>query len=292
MGLKRCLITGAGGLIGSHLVAALRGSWEVHAVGRRGSRPAPGHGGIHWYEVDLTDYSATQRLPREIDAVVYLAQSEYFREFPARAVEVFEVNTWQMVRFLDWARRSGARSFILASSGGVYGTTREKMSEEIEIPAGGNLGFYLGTKLCSEIMAENFSPFMSIVVLRFFFVYGRGQRRSMLIPRLVDRIRDGKQITLQGYDGLRLNPTHVADAVSAVRSALDLKGAHKINVGGPEVLSLREIAESIGRHLGKVPLIHVEPGASPRNMIADTTRMAELLQAPVVPFETGVADVL
>lgn len=292
MGVRRCVITGAGGLIGSHLVAELQSTWEIHGVSRHRPKGQEKRGKLHWHNIDLAGRPDFGMLPDEVDSVVYLAQSEYFRDFPDRAVDTFEVNTGQVLRLLDWARRGGVRRFIFASSGGVYGTGHGKMSEEIEIPAGGNLGFYLGTKLCSEIITENYAPFMSTIILRFFFVYGASQRRSMLIPRLVDSVREGKAIRLEGENGVMINPAHVSDGVHAVRRALELEGSHKINVGGPEVLSLRRIGEIIGKAVGKPPAFQVDPNASPRNIIADTAKMSELLQPPTVKFEVGVKDVL
>jgi UDP-glucose 4-epimerase len=292
MGVRKCVITGAGGLIGSHLIPELRPSWEIHALSRQRPDAVEKGENLRWYNVDLAGQPDFRVLPNEVDSVVYLAQSEYFRDFPDRAVDTFEVNTSQVVRLLDWARRAGVRRFIFASSGGVYGTGHGKMSEEIEIPAGGNLGFYLSTKLCSEILTENYAPFMSTIILRFFFVYGAGQRRSMLVPRLVDSVREGKVIRLEGESGVLINPTHVADGVYAIIRALELEGNHKINVGGPEVLSLRRIGEIIGTVVGKSPIFKVEASASPRNVIADTARMSELLQPPTVKFEVGVKDVL
>ena len=227
-------------------------------------------------------------LPSRVDSVIHLAQSEHFREFPERAEDVFQVNTVSALRLLDYARRAGARHFIMASSGGIYGYGEQEFSEEIEITSHGDLGFYLGTKLCAEIIAENYTPFMNIIVLRFFFVYGLGQRRSMLIPRLVQSVIDGRPILLQGQDGIRINPTNVADAVAAIHQTLQVDGSHKINVGGPEVLSLRQISEIIGDVVGKEPQFEVHPGAEPRHLVGDIRKMTRLLQPPEITFRHGI----
>jgi nucleoside-diphosphate-sugar epimerase len=145
--------------------------------------------------------------------------------------------------------------------------------------------------LCSEIVALNYSKLMNVAILRFFFVYGPGQRRSMLIPRLVDSVKNGMPIALQGEEGIRLNPTHVTDAATAITRALGIKGTHKINVAGPEVLSLHQICEIIGDAVGRRPVYAVE-ATTPRHIIGDTARMAELLARPSITFRDGLRSIL
>lgn len=50
------------------------------------------------------------------------------------------------------------------------------------------LGFYLTSKYCSELILDNYSSFLTIIQLRLFFVYGMGQRKDMLIPRLIENV--------------------------------------------------------------------------------------------------------
>jgi nucleoside-diphosphate-sugar epimerase len=174
----------------------------------------------------------------------------------------------------------------------VYGSGDAHMSEEIQIPARGDLGFYLTTKLCSEIVAQNYSPFFSVVILRFFFVYGPNQRQSMLIPRLINLVRNREPIQLQGREGVRINPTHVSDAVAATVRALNLSTSHTINVGGPDVLSLRQIGIEIGHALGHEPIFSVEPNVMPKHLSGDISKMRELLLPPQVTFADGLKSML
>lgn len=278
------VVAGASGLIGSAMVEALLGTHEVHALSRRAGTPR-----ATWHALDLaSDAVDLGTLPRRADAVVYLAQSDFFRDFPARSWEVFQVNTASVLKFLDYARGAGSRCFVYGSSGGVYGGGDVRWSEELPIAARGDLGFYLTTKLCSELLAQNYSRFMSVVILRYFFVYGPAQRRSMLIPRLIERIRNGQPIALKGQNGIRLNPTYVSDAAAATARSIGLSGTHIINVGGPEVLSLRDIARLIGCAVGKEPVFEVDSGATPAHLTADISKMEELLIRPQVRLGDGL----
>jgi UDP-glucose 4-epimerase len=286
--VNKCLVTGISGLIGSHLIHQLCEHYSIVGLSRKKLEFEPRSNKFEYLEIDLSKSWETMILPDKIDAVIHLAQSEHFRDFPDRAEDIFQVNTFTTLRLLDYARKAGAKTFILASSGGIYGHGDREFSEDLEISARGDLGFYLGTKLCSEAIAESYTPFMNIIVLRFFFVYGSGQRRSMLIPRLIQSVLNGKPIALQGQDGIRLNPTHVSDAVTAIIHSLQLEGSHKINVAGSQVLSLREIGEIIGKAVDKKPKFDVQMDVQPRHLVGDINKMSRLLGLPKVKFEEGI----
>lgn len=289
--MGRILVTGASGFIGRHLVRATEKRQEMFGLERE-PPSEDDYVGIHWIAQDLCKPFEYSHLPKDCDVVIHLAQSEHYRDFPEHAVEVFSVNTVSTLRLMDWARQTGVKTFVFASSGGVYGAGEKEFSEEQEAMPRGDLGFYLGTKLCSEVVAENYTPYMNVIILRFFFVYGPGQRRSMLIPRLVDSVREEKPIQLQGKDGIRINPTYVSDAVEAIRGALQLTGSQKINVGGPQVLSLREIGHIIGEALKKKPKFKINHDVEPPHLIGDISKMSKLLTEPIVSFKEGIVRYL
>ena len=283
MSSKKILITGASGLIGSHLVRTFRAGEEVYAVSRSDNLPE-----VKTVDVDLAAEWSIDDLPRDIDVVVHLAQSEHYREFPERAEDIFAVNTLSTLKLLDYARSTGVKQFVLASTGGVYGSGADSFSEEKTIAAKGELGFYVGTRLCSEILSECYQTLMNVVCLRFFFVYGPGQRKNMLIPRLIDSVRNGKPVQLHGENGLSINPAYVGDAVAAVRRAMVIEGSHKLNVAGPEALSLRTIADIIGEEVGRPPVFEVNPSDDNRDLLGDTERMRSALHVPEVRFRDGL----
>jgi UDP-glucose 4-epimerase len=212
-----------------------------------------------------------RRPPRPVPAVP---------EFPEQALDVFRVNVASTAALLDHAVSVGARRFIYASSGGVYESRARAMSENTPIKSPGRLGHYLGSKLSGELLVQSYASHMTVVVLRFFFMYGPGQARDMLIPRLLSNVTHGRTITLQGPDGLRMNPVHVSDACRAVMAAMAIAESATINVAGPEVLSLREIGEIMGRHVDREPIFEVLP-EPPVDLIGDTQLMRSVLHAPV-----------
>ena len=116
--LMRVLVTGANGFVGRRLLETHSGGHELVALARTRGPELPG---VEWIEHDLVEPLADARLPDRIDAVIHLAQSRRYREFPEGARDVFEVNTRSTFELLEYARRAGARSFVFASTGGVYG---------------------------------------------------------------------------------------------------------------------------------------------------------------------------
>ncbi|MFQ5450098.1 MAG: NAD-dependent epimerase/dehydratase family protein [Nitrospinaceae bacterium] len=288
--MKKCLVTGVTGLVGSHLLMELAREWEITGVSRMPPADGPDAENIRHVAMDLAGAWDPDRLPEKIDAVIHLAQSDLFRDFPNRAEEVFTVNTVSTLRLLDYARLAGAATFILASSGGLdhYGNTAAP--EDGKNAKKENIDFYLATKWCSEILAAVYAASFHTLCLRFYFVYGPGQKRDRLIPRLIQSVKEGRPIALAGRDGIRINPVHVSDAVSAILRSLDLTGNHTLNVAGPEVLSLRHIGETIGQILGRQPVFNERPETTPRDLVGDVHRTAELLGPPRVKFQDGVRD--
>lgn len=288
--MSTILITGATGLIGAEVIRRIDEEHAIYAVTRRQNDLISRRTRV--ISRDLSKPFDDLDFPAEIDAVIHLAQSEHYRDFPASAADVYNVNTGATFQLLEYARRAGAKTFIYASSGGVYGSGDVGFTESTPIVAKPNLGFYLGTKLCSEILAENYSSLMNVVIFRFFFVYGPEQKPSMLIPRLVESVKNGAPISLQGDSGIRINPTFVSDAADAVIRSLDLVDSQKINVGGPDVLSLREIGEAIGDIVGRKPIFTIDENAKPAHLIGDIGKMRSLLSEPKIHFNKGVARLI
>ena len=190
----RILIVGANGLLARNLVNKLSDSNEIFALINHESQPKfilkKRVTKIHQ---DLSDIDLTL-LPDKIDVVYYLAQSNRFREFPEGVSDMMEVNINTPIKLIEWARTSGVKKFIYASSGGVYTNPNEAVTEVSEINANEVLGFYLNSKLCAEMLLNTFARyFETFTIIRPFFIYGKEQNETMLIPRLINSIKKVKQ---------------------------------------------------------------------------------------------------
>lgn len=264
----KILVTGAAGFVGTHLLKRLESEHELFPIVRRtpdSTRP--------WIEQDLTQPLDLARLPERIDAVIHLAQSPRYREFPEGAADVYDVNVHSTFRLLEYARGAGAQSFLLASSGGVYGYSYETL---VETSPTRPLNFYLTSKHLAEALVGNYQAFFATVVLRFFFVYGPGQER-MLVPTLIEKVLKGDQISIAGRPGQRINPIHVADAVEVFSPALELARSDIFNIAGDEIVSIRELVGVIEEATCESAHVrHVEPEHA-GDLVADNSRMKQML---------------
>jgi len=293
----RILITGATGFLGSRLVARLGYTHEIWAVARSqppaallGMRPT-GAPAVHWVIQDLAAEVWDAALPLEIDAVIHLAQSPLFRNFPESAAQVYAVAAGATMRLLDWSWRARATHFILASTGGLYGSSERPVHEGDRLPEmRSQLGFYFAAKRASELLVTQYAGELHTAILRCFFVYGSGQAPQMLIPRLVGNIRNRSPVYLHGEEGIRINPIHVDDAVQAIERCLALAESRVFNIAGPEVASLREIAEAIGRRIGRKPVFNVDNTVAPNHLVANIQRMSRALGTPRIGIEAGLAE--
>ena len=289
--VDRVMVVGATGLVGSHLVTALEEDYIVHSV-LRAEAGTEDHSARH-HTIDLASGWSAATLPEKVDAVVYLAQSNRFRELPEQATHVVTVNTASAVSMMNYARQAGASKFVYASTGSVYPNSDLASSEQTPIIASSIRDFYTATKLCSEILLEAMADQIDLTILRIFFAYGRGQRSDMLLPRLVKRVRDGESVTLRGEDGFSLNPVHVSDVVRSTKASLSLSGVHRINVAGPEVYTLRELTSVIGERLGRDPVFELqEADMNPGATVGDVSMMSQLLAPPDITFSEGLEDLL
>jgi nucleoside-diphosphate-sugar epimerase len=287
--MARILLTGATGFIGTRLLARLAERYDVWAVVRQ--LPAGPARNVTWLVQDLSAEAWSMELPRRIDAVIHLAQSPHYRDFPARARDVYAISAGATMRLLEWAQRAEATHFVLASTGGLYGTSDVPVRESDPLPEQrSQLGFYFASKRASELLAIQYAGELSSIVLRLFFVYGTGQSPKMLMPRLVGSIREGRPVQLQGEDGIRFNPIHVDDAARAIEACLTLTEARVINIAGPEATSLRHVSKAIGRLVGRDPIFDIDASAAPNHLVADIGRMTSALGAPRIGIEKGLAE--
>ncbi|MEI8109568.1 MAG: NAD(P)-dependent oxidoreductase [Chitinophagia bacterium] len=285
--MKKILISGANGLIGSHLVNRLSNDKEIELflLSRNGITVPNGKS----IEVDFSKDWDVSVLPPGINIIIHLAQSENFRDFPNSANDIFYVNTLSTLKLADYAQKNKVDHFIYASSAGIYGNgDLSGFDENSDIVYKSDLGFYLATKHCSEVILDNYSNLLNVIMLRFFFVYGQGQKSEMLIPRLVNNVKEGKSIKLSSENGLVINPTYVGDAVDAILACLNLQKSYKINVAGPQILSLREIADVIGEKVGKKPVFEINLSAISAYMVGNIAKMNQLLGPPKIDFKTGL----
>mgnify|MGYP000846254720 CR=1 FL=1 len=285
--MRKALVTGANGLLGRTLCNKLSQECDLYAIVR--SKPKDPVDSINYISLDLSREFSFDELPSEIDCVLHLAQSNKYKDFPEGASDVFSINVKSTHNLLEYSRISKVKQFIYASSGGVYAESKNPLSECSPIQEHENLGCYLGSKICGEILVQNYSAFFTTSIIRPFFMYGIGQKRNMLLPRLFDNVSNGNSIDLSGDEGLKINPIHVEDAVRAIESLIGMNHSSIYNLAGPDVLSLREICETIGEYLDEKPVFNHADGSSV-NIVADISLMKSELHRPIISLHERIDD--
>jgi UDP-glucuronate 4-epimerase len=289
---RRILVTGGAGFIGSHLCEALLdrgdevtvvddlneefdGARKAASVERLSGRP-----GFTFHRLDVRDGPALRSLLREAGfaGIVHLAARPGVRESvrdPERTVDVNVRGTCTVLS--EWGRASGG-PFIFASSSSVYGERRDPPFAEddrTEAPASP----YAASKLAGELLVRTFARIHGFpaACLRYFTVYGPGQRPGMAISRFVSLVEAGHPLTLFGDGSSRRDYTYVSDAVRGTVLALDrAEGLRILNLGGGCPVSLRDLVRSIGEVVGRVPdVVHGAPEAGDVELTWAATERAE-----------------
>jgi UDP-glucose 4-epimerase len=283
------LITGANGLLASRLLQANNEKFEVHALVHK--EPQKRIAGVTYYLINFSTDWSTSQLPKNMYAVLHLAQSSRYKEFPEQALDIFKVNTDSTAKLLDYSARVGVAKFIYFSTGGLYVSSNKLLDETSSLMEYNYLNYHFASKFSGEVLTNTYSSQFLVTIFRPFFIYGKGQRRSMLLPRLVEKIKSGTPIVIEGLDGLRINPIHVDDACKVVSKVIENEHFGLFNLAGPDVLSLKSICEKIGFIVGKTPVFEYVD-RQPADLVASTEKISQFLYKPVISLDQGLEDIL
>ncbi len=269
----KVLITGANGLLGRELCQTLSASHDITALVH--SAVVEQIPGVNYQIADLSERLDFSMLPTSIDVVFHLAQSSKFRDFPGGIWDTFNVNTRSTLDLLEYCRIAGGKQFFLASTGGVYGEQTGPISEAGLLIPPSEIGFYFASKLSSEMFCSTYRQVFDVTVLRFFFMYGPRQRSDMFLPRLVLRVINGDPISMGPNGGISLNPILVDDVSRVLANLMGRKLPEVLNIGGPDIVSIEQIADEIGQLVNKVPIFEAAQAAP--DIIADISSLKNIL---------------
>lgn len=225
----RSLVTGGAGFIGSHITDALlaRGDsvrvLDDFSTGRRENIEAliqkHGRARLKIIEGDLRDASRVGEAVCGMDAVFHSAAFVSVPQSMDEPQECFDVNVNGTHLLLESARRAGVRRAVLASSAAIYGESDALPLVE-ETPLQPKSPYALSKRI-NEMYAELFTNefALEVVALRYFNVYGPHQRPDSMyaaaVPIFIQRLLDGKPITIFGDGGQTRDLINIHDVVRA-----------------------------------------------------------------------------
>ncbi|WP_197688142.1 MULTISPECIES: NAD(P)-dependent oxidoreductase [unclassified Actinoplanes] len=188
----------------------------------------------------------------DADVVFHLAGRPGVRSsWGSGAADAHRDNVVATERLLAACRRTRPR-FVLASSSSVYGSAEHPCTEDDPISPRSP---YARSKAAAERLARQAAEDgLPAVVLRYFSVYGPGQRPDMAFHRFIEAGLDGEPAPLYG-NGQSRSFTFVDDVVAAtIRAAqVPLPPGTVLNVGHPVTVGVREALGRIGVLLGATP---------------------------------------
>lgn len=301
--MKRVLVTGGAGFIGSHLCKALLDRGDEVAIydnfdpfypARLKRRALDGRARL--FEGDVRDEGALAAALGAFkpEVVVHLASLAGVRPSLERPGEYLDVNARGTACTLEASRRAGVRRFLLGSSSSVYGARAEapfRESARIDSPESP----YAASKVASEAIARTFQNLyqLEIAALRFFTVYGPRQRPDLAIHKFSRLMLAGKPLPFFGDGSSRRDYTWVDDIVAGVLAACAVPRLswEVINLGGAHTTSLAELVRLLEEALGVEAILDRRPfqaGDVPITS-ADVSHAREVLGwAPRTPIAEGL----
>jgi UDP-glucuronate 4-epimerase len=221
--------------------------------------------GLELHRLDLTDTGALERLFEKharsersapFDAVINLAARAGVRPSVDHPQAYVEANVVGALNALEMCRKFGVKKFVLASTSSLYGKGHPTPYRE-EMNTDHQLSPYAATKKAAEAMAYtyHFLHGIDVSVLRYFTVYGPAGRPDMTPLRFVQRIREGRTITIFGDGTQSRDFTYVDDIARGTIAALRPVGYGAYNLGSDTPLKLSAmigLIEELTGHQAKI----------------------------------------
>lgn len=291
----RCLVTGAGGFIGSHLAEALVSQGAtVSALVRYNGQGRTGNleladprlvAGMRVVAGDVRDAEFVDRLVGEADLVFHLAALigiPYSYQAPR---SYLHTNAEGTLNVLEAVRRHGPRRLIHTSTSEVYGSARRTPMDETH-PLQGQSP-YSASKIAADRLAESYfrSFAVPVVTVRPFNTFGPRQSARAFIPSVAAQALGGGPVQVGSLTPIR-DMTFVEDTVAGFIAAAGAPGVEgeEINLGTGVGHTMDEIARRILRAAGReetalaADAARIRPPASEVDrLISDNTKARDRL---------------
>lgn len=253
MDLTVC-VTGAGGFIGSAVVAALHAEGaRIRALtGPPGVPPASLPDGVDLLHCDILDAESLRMPFKGADVIVHAAGLPSVRESFGLSAKYMSTHAVGTATVDEVMRAVGTRRIVYVSSAEVYGhSTLSRVAEDGPVEA---LSPYAAAKLGAEYVLQASARSFGTCgyILRPFSVYGPGQGRATVLGTILDQASRGNLVILEDLKPVR-DYCYVGDLAEAIVAACrgEAVGMTTLNVGSGVGTSVGELAAAVGAALGR-----------------------------------------
>jgi len=303
--MPRTVISGGAGFVGSHLVDRLlaRGDEVIcldNFVTGRKENVAHLAADARFTLVER-DVTAPLRIDGAVDAVLHLASPaspvDYVRH-PVATLEAGTVGTHQALR-LALEKRA---CFLLASTSEVYGDPLEHPQRESywgHVNPVGPRSVYDEAKRAAEayVMAYHRAHGLDTRIARIFNTYGPRMRRDdgRAVPQFVTQALNQNIVTVYGDGSQTRSLCYIDDLISGLLLLLESDYVMPVNLGNPEEITIRGLAELVVRLCDSRSSIALRalPEDDPRRRCPDISIARSVLGwTPSVPLAEGLASTI
>lgn len=242
MVLNRIGLTGATGMLGRHMQAALeKAGAQVLAVNRTS---APGSEAAGWDLADWRTLTELDALFAGVQAVVH-AGAMVQTSGPIDEGLMFDTNVRACVNLGQWALSRGVPLVHISSSTVYADTTAADLSEDAPLAWSGLGGFYGLTKLLAEDVFKRLAEQgLKLAVVRPSSLYGFGLPATKMASSFLATARAGGTIELTPPVHDRVDFIHAADVARAILAILKTEAWDTFNIASGHATTIKELAEA------------------------------------------------
>jgi nucleoside-diphosphate-sugar epimerase len=283
MSNKTIVISGSSGFVGKNLINLLLESNKYTIV------PLDIETGT-----DLTQKKQLKNIP-PFEIFIHLANLVYVPASYKNPELFYRINYLTTLNALELCRNNNAKIIYISSY--LYGNPRYLPIDENH-PINPTNPYAQSKYICEKLCEGYYRDFgVNTTILRPFNIYGAGQKGYLLIPEIIQQLKEGKKQILLRDPNPRRDYINVMDVARAIIKAIDIKGNNSIyNVCSGISYSVKEITEIINAKL-KNPVQFIF-GKSDRHVEIDETKGSylkikeELDWQPLIEFEKGIEMIL
>lgn len=309
--MKRVLVTGADGFIGSHLTEMLlEQGYDVRAFTYYNSFNSWGWldtidknklKEIDVFAGDVRDPNGVKQAMKGIDEVYHLAALIAIPFSYHSPDSYVDTNIKGTLNVLQAARDLNTSRIIITSTSEVYGTAKYVPIDEYHPYQGQSP--YSATKIGADRLAESFyrSFNMPISIVRPFNTYGPRQSARAVIPTIITQLLSGKEeIRLGALDPTR-DFNYVKDTASGFIEIANSDNTigEEINIATQREISIGELAQELINQINpKAKIIcdnqRIRPEKSEVNrLLGSNKKIKELTKwKPIYSFEEGIKETI